>query len=110
MMRVRGVSPIIAIEEMRWTLIESVRYVPRKPMAIVGRTAPVEADEQNARFFFGYICVCGERVVVYRLHTRSTNVLPMKKTVTCSKAHVATFAAQHFALLEDWCEDGASRR
>jgi hypothetical protein len=76
-------------------------------MAIAGRTAAGEADEQNAPFLFGYTCVCGEWVMVHHLRTRSTNVLPTKKTVTCSNAHVATFAAQHFALLDEWCEDGA---
>jgi hypothetical protein len=82
---------------MRWTLIE-----------FAGRTAAAETDEKNARCLFGYICVCGEQVVVHRLQTRRANVLPTKKTVTCSNAHVAMFAAQHFALLDDWFEDRSS--
>ena len=49
----------------------------------------------------GYTCVCGERVVVYHVRNRRENVLPARKTVTCRKGHVATFSAQHFALLDD---------
>jgi len=72
-----------------------------------GRTAvAAEDEEQRHRILIGYTCICGERVVVYRLRKSRANVLPISKTVTCPNAHVATISAQHFALLDDW-EDGS---
>lgn len=97
---------MIASKEMRWTLMAVVRYVREKLMGFAHTTVASEVDEHRHRILIGYTCVCGERVVVYRLRRRRANVLPISKTVTCPNAHVATFSAQQFALLDDWSEDG----
>jgi len=68
----------------------------------MGFTVAAETDEQRHRLLIGYTCICGERVVVYRLRRSRANVLPTSKTVTCSNAHVATFTPQMFAFLDDW--------
>jgi hypothetical protein len=65
-------------------------------------TAPSNPETQSPHVSIGYTCICGERVVVYRLRSRRENALPLSKTVTCVNGHVATFFAEQFAFLDDW--------
>ena len=65
-------------------------------------------DEQQSSVSVGYVCGCGERVIVYRLQSgMTTNVLPQNVTVTCRNGHVATFPLEHIAFLEYWTEEAA---
>jgi hypothetical protein len=65
-------------------------------------------DEQQNSIAVGYVCGCGERVIVYRLQSGASNtVLPQNVTVTCRNAHVATFPLEHIAFLEYWTEEAA---
>jgi hypothetical protein len=90
---------------------ERLSALPWRYNVLVGissTTAPTETDEQRRRVSIGYTCFCGERVAVYGIRGNGENVIPTSKTVSCSNGHVATFSAQHFALLDDWSEDGCS--
>ena len=56
----------------------------------------------------GYVCVCGERVRVFRLEQGQDNVFPLRVTVACPHGHAATFHREQVGLLELWDEEPVS--
>ena len=56
---------------------------------------------------FGYICACGDRVVVFTFEIGVTTVLPDQVSITCKNRHATTFAAKQYGLLDQWREDAA---
>ena len=54
--------------------------------------------------WIGYVCFCGERVVVAQFRTGEgqENAFPSRITVSCRNGHVATITPDQLAVLEHW--------
>ena len=61
----------------------------------------------GSRLYFGYVCTCGLRVVVFEFEVGVTRMLPDSVTITCAKGHVTTFTADQYAMLDPWSEEAA---
>lgn len=71
---------------------------------MMNNTTPQPEPVEPRFICIGYICRCGERVLIYKLEIGVTDEIPAPLTVNCKQGHVTNVNAAHVRTLQVWME------